>query len=161
MKSQDGKPHGESIRFSAPIVVVEDNDADFEVLEILLREAGVQLPILRFQTGQDAIDAIQSNNSQMTPLPLHFLLDLNLPMADGLTVLQKIRASKEFGMVPATMLTTSTNPSDVESSYRAGANGYLVKPVDFGRFSRMVKAFVQYWLGTAVLPGRSQYQSAS
>ncbi len=150
----------EPSRLSPSIVVVEDNDADFEVLELLLRESGVTAPIVRFETGQDIIDAIESGLWKSS-LPLHFLLDLNLPMADGLTVLEHLRADKHLRLVPATMLTTSCNPKDVESSYRAGATGYLVKPVDFGRFSRMVKAFVQYWLGTAALPGRQQYQSAS
>jgi CheY-like chemotaxis protein len=134
------------------IVVVEDNDADFEAFEMLLRETGVSTDLVRCRTGQEAVDLIHGRAWSKDDRPLHILLDINLPGVNGLEVLRHLRANNTLAAVPVTMLTLSANPRDVESCYRAGANSYLAKPSDLGRFTSMVNSFVAFWLKSAVLP---------
>ena len=79
-------------------------------------------------------------------LPSIVLLDLNLPKVDGREVLQAIRASDKTRSLPVVVLTTSTEPFDVEASYALGVNSYIQKPVDFERFVWAVQQVGLYWL---------------
>jgi len=74
------------------------------------------------------------------------LLDLNLPKVDGREVLEAIRADAATHKLPVVVLTTSTEPFDVDASYQLGANSYIRKPVDFERFVWAVKQVGLYWL---------------
>lgn len=74
------------------------------------------------------------------------LLDLNLPKVDGREVLQAIRAHEPTRTLPVVVLTTSTEPFDVEASYALGVNSYIQKPVDFEQFVWAVKQVGLYWL---------------
>ncbi|MGO4779563.1 response regulator, partial [Lysobacter sp. 2RAB21] len=79
-------------------------------------------------------------------LPSIVLLDLNLPKVDGREVLQAIRAHEPTRTLPVVVLTTSTEPFDVEASYALGVNSYIQKPVDFEQFVWAVKQVGLYWL---------------
>ena len=136
---------------SAPLLVVEDNSADFETISLLLREAGVKSPIVHCRTGEEAVSyaASVSEKVQSEKVPVHVLLDLNLPGMSGLEVLEELRGNGIFTVVPVTILTTSSHPRDINGCYRAGANSYLIKPVDFDHFERMLRSFVAYWFEVA------------
>ena len=134
------------------IIVVEDNDADFEAFEMLLHDTAVSTDLVRCRSGQEALDLIHGRTWSKDDRPLHILLDINLPGVNGIEVLRHLRANNTLAAAPVTMLTLSTNPRDVESCYRAGANSFLAKPSDLERFTNMVNSFVAFWLKAAVLP---------
>ena len=71
--------------------------------------------------------------------PTLILLDLNLPRLNGREVLQRIRATPELRNVPVIVLSTSNRPQDVGDLYAAGANTYINKPQEFGRFVEVLK----------------------
>ena len=85
-------------------------------------------------------------------LPVLVLLDLNLPRLDGRELLAAIRTDPACPLVPLVVLTTSSNPRDVTTCYRAGASGYLVKLVDLPKFATMIRQCVEYWLQAVTLP---------
>ena len=74
------------------------------------------------------------------------LLDLHLPKVDGLQVLEIIKADPGLRAIPAIVLTTSNGDRDVAEAYARHANSYLVKPVNFTKFTQLMEAFCQYWL---------------
>ncbi len=86
------------------------------------------------------------------PVPDLILLDLKMPGIDGVEVLRKIKEAPEVKRVPVIMLTSSEEEEDRMGSYKAGANGYLVKPISFDDFSRMIRSVVSYWCGHNVRP---------
>lgn len=140
-------------RFLAPLVVVEDNRADWETISLLLTEAGVNRSLVHCTTGEEAMEYLNGAKPKGGPrLPVHILLDLNLPGVSGLEVLNELKHDARFSQIPITILTSSAHPRDVESCYRAGANSYMIKPIDFNRFEKMVRNFVEYWLDTVKLP---------
>lgn len=136
-----------------PILVIEDADEDFDVLGSSLHLAGVPNELLRCATGREIASYLEDCLTEPAArCPALILLDLNLPGADGRKVLQQLREHTLLRSVPVVILTTSSLPSDVETCYRCGASGYIVKPVDLDRFETIVRNLSDYWLRCVELP---------
>ena len=84
--------------------------------------------------------------------PRVILLDLKLPLVDGLEVLQQIKADPRTQPVPVVVMTASREECDIVESYRLGANSYIVKPVDFEQFTEAMRTISLYWLLLNKLP---------
>lgn len=132
------------------ILLVEDNPDDVELTRIAFREAKVANNLVVVHDGAQALDYLFARGAyaERNPdeLPSIVLLDLNLPKVDGREVLQAIRANEKTRSLPVVVLTTSTEPFDVEASYALGVNSYIQKPVDFERFVWAVQQVGLYWL---------------
>lgn len=74
------------------------------------------------------------------------LLDLKLPLVDGLEVLQRIKSDPRMRLIPVVVLTSSREERDVVESYQLGVNSYIVKPVDFDQFTEAVRQLGLYWV---------------
>jgi two-component system, response regulator len=133
------------------ILLVEDNKDDLDLTLAALRETGVAHVIATARDGQEALDflfcegAYSRRNSKFQPKLV--LLDLKLPKMDGLEVLRQMKSDERTQQIPVVMLTSSARKADLEASYKAGANSYLVKSVNFEQFTRDVRQLGQYWLG--------------
>ena len=132
------------------ILLVEDNPDDVELTRIAFKEAKVANQLVVASDGAEALDYLfaRGRYADRNPddLPSIVLLDLNLPKVDGREVLQAIRANEKTRSLPVVVLTTSTEPFDLESAYALGVNSYIQKPVDFERFVWAVKQVGLYWL---------------
>jgi two-component system response regulator len=132
------------------ILLVEDNPDDVELTRIAFAEANVANSLAVVGDGAEALDYLfaRGRHAHRDPddLPSIVLLDLNLPKLDGREVLQAIRANERTRALPVVVLTTSTEPFDVEASYALGVNSYIRKPVDFEQFVWAVKQVGLYWL---------------
>ncbi|MBN3938786.1 response regulator [Nostoc sp. NMS9] len=141
-----------------PLLVVEDSNEDFRMLQRLMRRMSVQNPIHRCTNGDEVLEFLyqQGNNayakdedlpnSKVALRPSVILLDLNLPGIDGRDILDRLKQDKSFKGIPIVVFTTSSNPKDIELCYQKGANGYLVKPMDAQELKKTIQAFVDYWL---------------
>lgn len=132
------------------ILLVEDNPDDIELTRIAFAESRIANQLVVAKDGVEALDYLFARGAyagrDADDLPSLVLLDLNLPKVDGREVLQAIRADERTRGVPVVVLTTSTEPFDVEASYALGVNSYIRKPVDFGQFVSAVKQVGLYWL---------------
>jgi two-component system response regulator len=61
-------------------------------------------------------------------------------------VLRRIKADERTSCIPVVVMTSSQEESDLLVSYKLGANAYVVKPVDFGKFAEMIKQLGLFWL---------------
>jgi two-component system response regulator len=106
--------------------------------------------------GQEAFDYLHGTGAwegrDCVAMPNLILLDLNLPKVPGLQVLRRIRADAETKLLPVVILTTSSEDSDLVSSYDLGANSYVRKPVDFEQFVEAVHQLALYWLSVNERP---------
>lgn len=129
------------------LLVVEDNPNDVELMQHALVKVSLTLKTLYLRDGAEALSYLQhAGTRSASPLPRLIFLDLKLPRVDGFEVLKSIRANPRTRTIPIVVLTSSQQDTDIQACYRAGANSYLVKPVDFTKFARAIEACATYWL---------------
>jgi len=123
------------------ILLVEDREDDRTLMKSAMIKAHFPAPIQMVDNGQDAIAYLKGegnyNDRSRYPLPGVILLDLNLPMINGLTVLAWIRSHPKLKRIPVIIWTASSRDEDVERAFELGAAGFLVKPVAVGALITM------------------------
>lgn len=132
------------------ILLVEDNEDHAELVRRSFAENHVANKIFHVKNGEDALDYIFHQgafaNRVDSPTPNLILLDLRLPKIDGIEVLRQIKSSEKHKSIPIVVLTSSSAEQDMARAYGNYANSYLVKPVDFEKFTLMMKDLGYYWL---------------
>jgi two-component system response regulator len=135
---------------SIVILFVEDEPAHAEIVRRSLAECHVANRLILASDGQAALDYLQDRrtraNDPAQPLPDLILLDLRLPKIDGIDLLRRIKKDESLKAIPVIVLSTSSAPADLRKAYQNGAGSYLVKPVGFDRFMKLMETFGFYWL---------------
>ena len=130
------------------ILFVEDSPNDLELaLEALSKEAFAR-HIVVAKDGQQALDYLYcagSHADRESGNPILIMLDIKLPRVDGLEVLRHVKADPELKSIPIVMFTGSGEESDLKMSYGLGANGYVVKPIDFEEYGHVLKVIGEFW----------------
>jgi CheY-like chemotaxis protein len=138
------------------LLVVEDSDTDFVVLNRVLKNLSFNYPIHRCCDGDEALDYLyhigKYKDIYRYPQPDLILLDLNLPGTDGKDILDEIKQNPQLKSIPIVIFTTSSNPQDIKTCYQRGANNYLLKPMDFGEMKITVESLINYWFNISLLP---------
>ena len=125
------------------ILLVEDNAADAKLTTIALQEANVSNKIVLLRDGNEALEYIFGSIEDRVPKVI--FLDLKMPKVNGNEVLAKLKQDERTRKIPVVMFTSSQEPRDIKECFDLGANSYLVKPVDYDDFSKVVKSMGQYW----------------
>jgi len=132
------------------VLLVEDQAADAQLILRALRSKNLGDNVLWLRDGAAALDFLLRTGAyaeQCVERHLKLvLLDVKLPKVDGIEVLQTIRATEDLRTIPVVMLTSSRERRDLARSYGAGANSYIVKPVDFDQFIDAVSTTIVYWM---------------
>lgn len=141
MASSDGR---------VDILMVEDNPNDEELTLHELRKYHLSNKIQVVRDGQEALEYVfctgRYQTRDITDQPQVILLDIKLPLVDGLEVLRRIKTDLRTRTIPVVMLTSSREERDLIESYRLGVNSYIVKPVDFDQFKESARQLGMYWL---------------
>jgi CheY-like chemotaxis protein len=150
----------EALRELQPILLVEDSPEDCEAAIRSLRRSGLTNPIWHCSDGDDALDLLHRRGRYLDPRwslrPAMILLDLNLPGTDGLEVLRQIKGDPAMKKIPVVVVTTSNDERDIESSYDAGANSYIQKPVSYEGLVSSVQRLKEFWFDIVMLPKSDQ-----
>jgi two-component system response regulator len=130
------------------VLIVEDNASDLELTLRALKDTQVCKNVAIARDGAEALDLILSRSkfNCAQPLPRLILLDLKLPLVDGMEVLRRIRSEPRTRRVPVVVLSASTHERDVADTYEHGVNSYVVKPINFEEFAEAMKLVAVYWL---------------
>ena len=132
------------------IKIVEDNPNDEELAMLAFKKANLHKDVIVVRDGAEALDYIfcrgKYKGADCFPPPKFILLDLKLPKIHGLEVLRQIKSHPENMKIPVVVLSSSKQERDIIECYELGANSYIVKPVDFSKFTDIVGQLGEYWL---------------
>lgn len=133
-----------SIR-GAKILLVEDNEINQEVAQGLLTEGGLQVFIAN--DGQLALEMIHSQQWDLV------LMDMYMPVMDGIAATRAIRLIKGFETLPIIALTANARQSDLDRCLAAGMNDYVLKPIDPEALSKVLVRWIETKAARATFEG--------
>jgi CheY-like chemotaxis protein len=137
------------------ILVAEDNQAHQLVLRRVMRDVrpGAPPDLSFVDNGQELIDHLAAAEAA-APSPDVILLDLHMPGLSGMETLRILRDDERWRAIPVVILSSSDQAKHIDEAYLGGANAYLVKLGDRAELTEQMRRFAEFWLDTALLPGR-------
>ena len=122
------------------VLIVEDDIRNVYSLTNVLEPRGAVVEIAR--NGQEAIDALDRSAEDPARTIDLVLMDVMMPVMDGLTAARQIRQDDRWGKLPILMLTAKAMPDDQERCIEAGANDYMAKPIDVDKLLSLVRVWM-------------------
>ena len=123
------------------ILMAEDDDGHARLIQERFESVGVRNPIVRFKNGDEtwAFLSATSKPGLEEGKGYLLLLDIRMPGLDGIEVLKRVKSDPRLKNIPVIMLTTTDDPREIGVCYELGCNNYLTKPVDFDKFTEVIK----------------------
>lgn len=137
------------------VLLVEDNEDDVLIAQRAFKEFRFISAVHVARDGQEALDMLTGSGTRGGAKPLRpsmILLDITLPLMDGIAVLKRLKADPALRAIPVVMLTTSSRHEDIARSYENGAASYITKPSSLDEFLELARKFEQYWVSVSKLP---------
>lgn len=135
------------------ILLVEDSPTDALLTREALEQSKIINQLHHVENGVEALAFLRGAAPYAgMPRPDLILLDLNLPKKSGIEVLQEIKMDEDLRIIPVVVLTTSKSEEDIVKSYDLHANCYIVKPVDFDKFTAVIQSIREFWFSVVTLP---------
>jgi signal transduction histidine kinase/DNA-binding response OmpR family regulator/CHASE3 domain sensor protein len=122
------------------ILIVEDDVRNIYSLSSVLEPRGAVVQIAR--NGQEAIDALDRSALDPSSAVDLVLMDVMMPVMDGLDATRRLRADPRWGKLPIVMLTAKAMPDDQARCLEAGANDYMAKPIDVDKLLSLVRVWM-------------------
>jgi two-component system, response regulator len=124
------------------IVLIEDNPRDVELTLRAFRKSNLLNRVHVLEDGDRGLQFLLHQEQK----PRVILLDLKMPKLSGLEVLRELKRNEKTRSIPVVVVTSSREDPDIAAAYALGANSYVVKPVEFENFQRVMAELGQYWL---------------
>jgi CheY-like chemotaxis protein len=132
----------------ARILLVDDDASDVRLATAVLEKLKLAPQVCVAHDGVMALDFLYARGSYRDRPPGNpavVVLDLKLPRLDGLDVLQQMRSDPSLRLIPVVVLTSSRRENDLRRAYELGANGYVVKTIDFAATRASLHALGEFW----------------
>ena len=130
------------------ILLVEDDPHDAELTLAALADHNLANKVFLAHDGAEALDYLYCRAKFKTRTggnPVVVLLDNKMPKVNGLEVLKIMKSDEHLKVIPVVALTSSRETPDLVEFYKHGVNAYVVKPVDFGEFMKVIKQLGIFW----------------
>jgi CheY-like chemotaxis protein len=138
------------------MLLAEDDDDDRSFFRQALLESGIGAELTMVTDGWQLIELLLDQRNKF--IPDIIFLDINMPGMDGKSCLREIRRLEKFVDIPVIILSTSTRLSDIEETYRDGANRYFSKMLFYGNsVGSMTQLFEADWRQGLVNPTREGF----
>jgi CheY-like chemotaxis protein len=124
-----------------PILLVEDDQVDVLTTRRALREIHVTNPLVVCENGEEGLAWLRAAAEP----PCLVLLDLNMPVMNGIEFHERIKRDARLRRIPTVVLTTSDEQEDKARSFDLGIAGYMAKSVDYRRFVEVMRSIDMYW----------------
>jgi two-component system, chemotaxis family, response regulator Rcp1 len=134
------------------LLLVEDNPGDIRLTEEALKELNLDIEMDVVSDGELVLDFLNKVGQYAdAQRPDIIMLDLNLPKCNGIEILREIKSTPHLKRIPVIVVTTSEADHDVFKAYDLNANAYILKPVDFDDFTRVIAQIHSFWFKSAKL----------
>lgn len=134
------------------ILLVEDNPGDIRLTQEALKESNMDIHLDVVLDGEQALDFLMKRGKYTEAVRPHIiLLDLNLPKKNGIEILKEVKVHESLKKIPIIVLTTSDADHDISKAYSLNANCYILKPVDFDDFAKVIRLVETFWFNTVKL----------
>ncbi|MGR8931232.1 MAG: response regulator [Gammaproteobacteria bacterium] len=127
---------------SKPILLIEDDMVDAMTVKRAIKELRVSNPLEHVENGEEGLDYLRDSEKDR---PCLILLDLNMPVMNGIEFLHIVKTLPELKCIPVVALTTSDEQEDKVESFQLGVAGYMRKPVEYRQFVEMMRTIDAYW----------------
>lgn len=130
------------------ILLAEDDPHGVELTLAALKPHGLDRNVQVVEDGEEALEFMQRRGRYADRIPGNpavILLDLKMPKVDGLEVLREVKSHSETSSTPVVVMTSSTERSDVEKSYKLGTNAFVVKPIGVSEFVKTLGSIACFW----------------
>ena len=135
------------------ILLVEDNKGDIGLIEEFFEDAKIRINLNVAEDGEEAVRFLWGEDKFLgSSCPDIILLDWNLPKKTGHEILKEIKENSNLKNIPIIILTTSSAEKDILRAYDLHANAYIVKPIDFDEFMKVIGSIEDFWLEAVTLP---------
>ena len=125
-----------------PLLLVEDDQVDVMTIRRALKEIHVVNPVVHLENGEEALAYLRDPGKER---PCIILLDLNMPIMNGIEFLQVVKQDELLRRFPVIVLTTSQEEHDKLNSFNLGVAGYMAKPVNYRQFVEVMRSIDLYW----------------
>ncbi|HZX73921.1 MAG TPA: response regulator [Cyclobacteriaceae bacterium] len=128
---------------SGPIIIIEDDLDDQEMLNDVFRELGYKNEIIFFADGEQALDHLTGTSIE----PFIIFSDINMPKLNGMELRQKVHENEDLRIksIPYLFFSTSAEQQHVVDAYSKSVQGFFVKPVSHQEIKETIKTIVEYW----------------
>ncbi|CAH0334516.1 Response regulator rcp1 [Flavobacterium sp. CECT 9288] len=123
------------------ILLIEDDEIEVMKFNRVLSNLKTTHKIVEANNGEEAITILKEKEM----IPDIIVLDLNMPKINGIEFLGILKSDEYLKYIPAIILTTSSNRSDLFECYKIGIAGYLLKPLKYDEYVDRVTKLVEYW----------------
>lgn len=127
---------------SKPILLIEDDSVDAMTVRRAVKELHVTNPLEHVENGEEALAYLRDSSHKR---PCLILLDINMPIMNGIEFLQVFKNIPELKCIPVVALTTSDEQQDKVESFELGVAGYMRKPVEYQQFVDIMRTIDAYW----------------
>ena len=128
------------------ILVAEDSDTDYFLLEKALHRADLHVQMFRVHDGVEAKEHLLSEDRLVHPMPNLILADLKMPRCSGLELLEWLRLQPVLKRIPCLIFSASRSPTDINRAYELFTNSYPLKPSRYEDLIVVLQQIKQYWL---------------
>ncbi|CAN7649388.1 response regulator [Agrobacterium genomosp. 3] len=132
--------HRDALLEGRRILIVEDDVRNVYALTNILEPRGALIQIAR--NGQEALDALEKSSADDVSKIDLVLMDVMMPVMDGLTATRAIRKNPDWKKLPIITLTAKAMPDDQQRCIDAGANDYMAKPLDVEKLLSLVRVWM-------------------
>ncbi len=122
------------------ILIVDDDYGHATLIKKNLKRAGLENEIIHFSDGEEILNYFYSNDQSNSSKSFYILLlDIKMPKINGFEVLRKLKSDNVFKKIPIIMVTTTSNPEEIESCHLLGCNNYIQKPINHEKFIESIR----------------------
>ncbi|HEY0092592.1 MAG TPA: response regulator [Flavobacterium sp.] len=129
---------------SGPVIVIEDDADDREVLKEVFAKLKYPNEVLFFPDGEDALDYLNASDD----IPFLILSDINMPKLSGFELRDKVRmdAKLQVKCIPYLFFSTAANQQAVVDAYSLSAQGFFKKDNSFAEIEKTIQIIMDYWM---------------